>query len=107
MLLIDKTRKYDSEKAGNMATLYCEADKKKALIGLMTEGKVPEASCDYGKKFLESMTNAALLVGTVGTPSIFTEDAIPIYSYNENSGKYNPMYNVESVENWLSTNGYR
>ncbi len=106
LLLIDKTRKYNSEKAKSMATLYCETDKKRALIELMTEGKAPEASCEHGEKFLESMTNAALLVGTVGTPSIFTDDAIPIYSYNENSGKYNPMYNLDSVENWLSTNGY-
>lgn len=106
LLLIDKTRKYSSEKAKSMATLYCETNKKRALIELMTEGKEPEASCEHGEKFLESMTNAALLVGTVGTPSIFTDDAIPIYSYNENSGKYNPMYNLDSVENWLSTNGY-
>lgn len=106
LLLIDKTRKYASEKAKQMATLYCEADKKKALINLMTEGKAPNASCEHGEQFLESMTNAALLVGTVGTPSIFTEDAIPIYSYNESTGKYNPMYNLESVESWLSTNGY-
>ena len=106
VMLIDKSKKYTSTAAQNMASIYCQADRKKALINLLTNDKQIEGNCEHGNKFLESMTNAALLVGTVGTPSLFTHDAIPIYTYNEKNGKYNPLYNFQNVDKWMSKNGY-
>ena len=104
LMMIDKTRKFTSEKSKQMMSIYCESDPKNKLIELL-DAKYEAISCDYGKKFLESMTNAALLVGTVGTPAIFTEDAIPIYRYDDSKGRYYPIYRINSVDNWFVEHG--
>lgn len=106
LMLIDKTKKFTSESALKMASIYCEKDRKSALIATIKDDSAPNQQCPHGGKFLESMTNAALLVGTVGTPSLFTEDAVPIYVFDESKNKYNPVYNFNGVETWMDTNGY-
>lgn len=105
LMLIDKTRKYTSDKAKQMMSIYCETDQKGKLIELLSGDYTEQNDCGYGKKYIESMTNAALLVGTIGTPSIFTEDAIPIYGYDDSKNKYYPIYKYSSVTNWLERNG--
>jgi hypothetical protein len=107
LMMIDKTRKYSSAKAKIMQTLYCKANPVDALNNMMRSNDPISAPCAKGAQFLESMTNAAILAGTQATPSMFTKNGVPLYTFNPDKNKYNPEYRLPRIQNILAKiNGY-
>ncbi|WP_218309676.1 hypothetical protein [Alteromonas antoniana] len=102
LMMIDKTREYTSDKALTSQAIYCDANPEEALKKAVSGGEISTEPCSKGRQYLESMTNAALRMGTVATPSIFTKDALPIYGYNTRRELYFPIYDPPSIESWLS-----
>jgi hypothetical protein len=108
LMMIDKSRKYSSNKAKIMQSLYCKVNPVDALNKVMRDGELETAPCEKGIKYLESMTNAAILAGTQATPSMFDQDGVPIYTYNPDKNKYNPEYRLSRIQDVLKKiNGYK
>jgi hypothetical protein len=108
LMMMDKTRKYTSKNAKVMQTLYCKENPVDALNKTMRGDEPTPAPCDKGVQFLESMTNAAILAGTQATPSLFTVEGIPLYTYNEDKNKYLPEYRLPRIQSFLEKiNSYK
>jgi hypothetical protein len=108
LMMIDKSRKYASSKAKIMQTLYCKENPVDALNKAMRGNEPISAPCEKGVKFLESMTNAAILAGTQATPSMFNQDGVPLYTFNPDKNKYNPEYRLSRIQDILKRiNDYR
>jgi hypothetical protein len=90
-----------------MQSIYCEENPVDSLNQIMRGTELSLNVCDKGVQFLESMTNVSILAGTQATPSMFTVDGVPLYTYDENKNKYNPEYRLQRInETMTKINSY-
>lgn len=101
LMLIDKTRMYSSSRAKEMERVYCQANPTERISKLL-KGESFSDECPNGQQFLESMTNAALLAGAIGTPALFTKEGVLLARYDEKAGEYVQSYYLNNIKQLLS-----
>lgn len=100
LMPISKSRNYQDENASRMGGLFCSPGIKH-IERTFDLAPIKHVECPHGAQYLESMTNATLLAGGIGTPSMFTAGGYLIAWPDVEKQSYRLAYKPDDVKRFL------